>query len=430
MSRMSIHWMLAAAVLASGTASAQIQFSAPVAITDAAQKFQLSRNPSKNIAYDGAGRLHLAYFAGSGINATPATPSTVFYRRLEGGSWSPAETLDESFVGPDRIGGRHPSLVVDATGNATVAWHDSRHCTPANTWIDNLELYMDRRPVSGTFGTDIRLTTTTAGGVGDNSYMARLAAGPDGRLHLAWYDFTANAAVSDVYLRTSDTSGVFADEPISNARLTNFNDRGGSTAFTLPDVAVTPDGTRHLVWMTNTLGFGGAIFHASVAASGVSSTPQSIATGVASFFDPPRLAVDPSGAAIHIVYTDNTSETNTNLLLRSSTNSGASFTLRSVTTGAGNQRQPAAAVDSTGRLHLAWVDDPTSSVVYTTFDGSTFAAPLTVATGLAVVRISMAVDGADNLAIVVEEDLGFSSGRLWYIRGAVPMAAGIWAAYE
>ena len=198
-----------------------------------------------------------------------------------------------------RIGGRHPSLALMPDGTALVAWHDHRHCTAAGNYIDNVEIYADRRTTTGSLTPgNIRLTTTASGGSGDNGYAPRLGRDASGRAHLAWYDFTANAAVSDIYLRASDALGNFDPaEPVSAARLTFETARDGTPPFTMPDLAVAPDGTRHLTWIGGTE-TGGGPWYARVSAAGTVETIGAITGPNGDFFDPPRVALGPDGERV------------------------------------------------------------------------------------------------------------------------------------
>jgi predicted metalloendopeptidase len=77
-----------------------------------------------------------------------------------------------------------------------VAWHDYRHATAAGNWMDNTEIYADRRPAGGAFSAlDLRLTATAAGGLGDKA-SRRNSPPTRCRIHLAWYDFHYYGTVS------------------------------------------------------------------------------------------------------------------------------------------------------------------------------------------------------------------------------------------
>jgi hypothetical protein len=234
----------------------QTFFAAPEKLTDGSEKFQLSRYPSKAMGFDSQGRLHITYWAG-GFATSPATPSAVYYQNwtVEDG-WSTREFIDDSFFddgsGPVKYGGRHPSLAITPDNTVWIAWHDHRHCNPdpPGNGIDNIEVYADRRPANGSFSsTDLRLTTTSAPHFGDNAYLPRIVARPDGGVSVLWYDFHVDGFVSDMFVKHSDSSGNFdLAEPILSMRITNQDDRPGSgfskPAYSIPDFAC--DGAGNL----------------------------------------------------------------------------------------------------------------------------------------------------------------------------------------
>src|SRR5690606_16437320 len=99
--------------------------------------------------------------------------------------------------------------------------------------INNTEVYADFLPRDGAFSTgDLRLTTTAAPTPGDNAYLVRLGVIPGTSTLLAsWYDFHFNDAVSDVFLKRSDASGVFdTSETMASMQLTDATARGNTPA--------------------------------------------------------------------------------------------------------------------------------------------------------------------------------------------------------
>jgi len=407
-------------VLLSGVASGG--FLPPEAVTDGAGQDQLARNPTKAIAIDVDGRLHLAYWRGGSVT-TVAEPSYVLYRGWSVGSgWSAEEIVDDSFIGPDRLGGRSPSLAIDARGDLWLAWHDHRHSTALQGYIDNLEIYADVRLSSGGgfSSIDLRLTTTAAGGAGDNGYLPMLAPHVDGSLSVAWYDFTADAAVSDIYLKQSDASGAFnLAEPVSSLRVTNKDDRGGSPAFTVADLSVDATGTRHLAWATGTSAAGADIYYASASTGSVAASPQAISTGTSSFFDTPRVLAAATGD-VWIYWSDSSNASDKEIRLRRLRAGEATFD--AVTTpepAAGSQVQPALAIGAAGDMHFAWIDEPTNRVVYRHYPspGAPADGTETIAAGTGPLqRIAMTLNADGRPHLVIEESLGFTARRLWHAR--------------
>lgn len=417
-------------------AAAQGALLPPERLTDGGAKFQLARNPRGAAAFDAAGRLHAVWWSG-GPATQPADPSYIYAAQWERSvGWSAIAQIDDSVVGPDHLGGRHPSLAVDASGGAWVFWHDHRHCaeSPGN-WIDNTEVYADYRPAAGAFlPTDFRLTTTTAPHFGDNAYHVRAAAGPDGRIHLAWHDFNADFDISDIYLKSSDIAGNFDPlEPMAAMRATNFADRGGASApaFTVPDIAVAPDGTRHLAWTT---GFGnfGDLYYASVAANSTTATAVLLAGASVSFFDPPRIVASANGD-VFVCWRDTTDAEGGEIRLARRRAGQPSFDAAiAVQPSAAKQSAPDIVAAPGGMLHLAWIEEPSSREVRTaTFDpavgviDSEFVAPPGEWA-----RVAIALD-ADGLPyFLLEQDTSFAVGDVWFVASAPLSAAQAWECYE
>src|SRR5690606_40050211 len=112
-------------------------------VTDSSANYRMTRNPSRQAAFDDAGTLHSVWWTGS-LATTPESPSEVLYASWSrNGGWSAMETVDDSIVGDGvRVGGRQPTLAVALDGTVWVTWQDHRHCNPGspNNWIDNVEI--------------------------------------------------------------------------------------------------------------------------------------------------------------------------------------------------------------------------------------------------------------------------------------------------
>jgi hypothetical protein len=431
---MKLYRLIPGALLAAlvvPAAAQDITFGPAELIPDAPAKYRLSRNSRGQAAFDANGRLHLVYWTGAEATL-PATPSRIYYRswtRLDG--WSERVQVEQSRDNLDReLGGRNPALLVTPAGEVVVAWGDYRHTTDGGGGIDNIEIYLDRRPVGGDFvAGDLRLTYTTATHSGDNGYAPRIARSADGRLHVLWYDFNDNPMVSDLYLASSDTAGVFNPaEGLAAWRLTNQADRGPTpSAYTLGDVVVDSADAIHIIWMEGTAGKG-PIRHAVVGATRpVAETI--IATEAGGFFDPPRLLATADGS-VWAVYTDRTGTNPGDIAARRLAPGGGSFGAAiAITNHPATQRQADVAADSTGRLHFVWVDerDGLQRVFHRTFDpGSGLLGAETILTASSSnwARPVVAINGEDQLAVVAEEDLGTAQGRLWWVRSDPALSAG------
>jgi hypothetical protein len=408
-------------------------FSSPEKLTDGSRRFQLSRTANSVMAFDSAGRLHIAYWSGR-ITTSPATPSFVYYQSWSAAEgWSPREEIDNSEVAGDHVGGRHPSLAVTPNDDVWVVWHDHRHSTAGGNWIDNTEIYADFKPAAGSFSSsDIRVTNTTAGHFGDNSYTPKIAAHSSGRLSLIWYDYTANATVSDLYLEHSDLSGAFNfADAIGGARATFEPSRSGSPEFTVPDLAIAPDGTRHLVW-TGGQGPGVDLYYGSAAAESPAVSEQLLIAGAADFFDPPHIAAAPNGD-IWIAFGDDRVVGAEDLTLLRKRAGESSFDPEFVLSSpAFRQTAPDLEIDSAGRVHLVWVDERDGAhVYYGVFDPATetlIGEQQLTEISASWERPTLALDAFENAYILFEQSSGIASGDIWFVQKA--NAAAHWRDYE
>jgi hypothetical protein len=405
--------------LTGGALAQSPTFRPPERLTDGSLPFRLSRTPNSIAAFDSRRTLHLVYWAGR-LATTPDRPSFIFHQSwtpLEG--WSAPVVVDDSFAGVDRLGGRHPTLAVGADDALWVAWHDHRNSTPPN-WIDNLEIYIDSMPPGGAFSADdVRLTITSGAGAGDNGFTPKLALHPSGRLSLSWYDFHNDGEISDLFMMNSGPDGRLAPtSTVNDHRLTDLTARGGSPAFTVQDMAVDANETRHLVWAGGA-GAGVDLYYASVPLGETVATPQIIDAGGTDFFDPPRVAVAPDGD-VWIAYGDDSTETGNEevVLLRRLGGVGA-FQKYVVVQGPGRNFAPDVEIDAVGRVHLVWIEEGAETHVnYGLFSPS-------AARSIERVRItdrsatwsrpSLALDpGGAHVLAVFEESLGQASGDIWF----------------
>lgn len=424
----------------------QVVFDPPERLTDGAAQYQLSRNPGAAMAFGPDGRLHATYWSGA-FATSLGSPSFVYYQNWTPGTgWSQAEVVDNSVIdvgdGPQHFGGRHPSLAIGADGAVTVVWHDHRHCDPAPpaNGIDNLEIYADRRPAGGAFSdTDIRLTNTDAPHLGDNGYMANIAAHPDGTLSVMWYDFHADGdSVSDLYVLHSDTDGVFdTGTPITSNRVTFAADRDtggdGPVAYTMPDIAVDAGGEVFAVWTSGTGGPAPVYFSAVPNPAAALAETELLASG-GGFFDPPRLAVGGDGALW--VATTRVTGTERDVVLLRRPAGATAWEVPALLAGAPGVREesPAIAFAPDGTLHAAWIDGRDGTHVYhatvDTATGSATAETRVTPSPGDYARVSVTVDPQGNPVILYEQVNSFISSDIWFARAAGMSAARGWDLYR
>ena len=303
------------------------------------------------------------------IPNTPDAPTRIYYTRYAGGVWSAPERVNHGAL-PDlrEIGGAHPCLLVGSDGAAVVAWHDARHCTQAANWIDNYEIYLNRRPAGGGFGPiDQRITSTNAGGLGDNGYSPQMASGMDGRLWLAWQDFFADGSVSDIYALASDASGQFTPLPMADMRKTFYQSGSGRGAYWQPAIAEDAVGRIHVAW-TEGITSNSPHWHMTLSSTGEVITTEKFTSTGGNNLDPPRLARSPLGN-VYAAWTDRR-DGNAEIYLARLIGGATAFTdVRRITMDGATSQQPDLAVDAEETVHLVWSDnrDRNYDVFYCTY---------------------------------------------------------------
>lgn len=421
-------------------------FTPPEQLTDSSEIFQLSRNPNASMGFDSTGRLHIVYW--SGFFATnPNEPAYVYYQNwTEVDGWSTREFIDDSYFDDGstllKYGGRHPSLAIAPDDSVWVAWHDHRHSNPdpPGNGIDNIEIYADRRPAGGSFSsTDIRLTQTSAAHFGDNGYMARIVAAPDGTISVLWYDFHEDGNISDIFVTSSDTTGDFgAIEPILSMRITDQDDRPGSgfskEAYSIPDLAVDQSGDLYAIW---TSGFGGAapVYFAEVP-NPVTTLPlssiETAASSTGAYFDPAKVTVAPTGD-VWLAYTG-VSGTERDIYAMRRPAGSSSFDNPILLKGAAGVLEKAVdlEVDATGLIHFAWIDNRSGThVYYGVYDPIADQLDEEVQVtedSLAYERVTLALDETENVFLLFDSS-SVSSGDVWFARSQSASSVRNWSLY-
>jgi len=361
-----MHWSKTAFCLITLAGYLRIVSAAPVAflpeerVTSDSRNYEMCRNPNHSMAVGSDGTAHLVFWDGY-LATTPAQPSSVWYcRRDPSGRWAPPEMVDNSYTsGGIRLGGRHPSLVLRPNGEVRAFWHDYRHCTAAQKWMNNTEIYMDVRPSTGSFSAnDVRLTNTSATHDGDNGYVPQAVAAPTGEIHVAWYDYHFDRNLADLFLMRSDAQGIFpVATSLTSLRLTNVSQRADGLSYTLPDLALDSSGNVHLVWTRdNQSGYG--VYHDRLGTSGSLTTPTLLSPTGADFFDPPHIIASPHGD-IFVGWTEHGGPAgDTDIAVARLRRGASSFdSPMRITPNPSNQRQSDLKVDVRGILHLVWVDE-------------------------------------------------------------------------
>ncbi|MGC9326478.1 MAG: hypothetical protein ACP5I1_02480 [Candidatus Hinthialibacter sp.] len=347
-----------------------VEFDESFLIYQSGEEIQFSYNTSGAIAVDSQGIIHLVYFIPDDGGGPP--DNQIIYQSIDGGQISSPIRVDSG----DQGGGRHPTLAVDSQDAVHVTWQDYRHATAAGNYIDNLEIYYDKKPSGGSFSSeDVRITKTNAGHMGDSGYVPNIDTGPGGRIEITWYDFTANGSNADVYLRRSAEQGVFPlQEGIESFRITDaLSDPTSYTANWMPDAAALADGASYVIWgfLEGWQGLfqlqGRAVF-----SDGALGAIEEIADEGGRFVDPPRLASDRDGnlglAATELE--DGFYQVNFHYKPKE----GGWIGPIRVSDGSLSSSQPSLAFDSSGTAHVVWQEDLSGmfQVMMASIDPQTF----------------------------------------------------------
>lgn len=339
-------------ILAAATATA-IELNSPDILYQGSKTLQFSYNTSGAMGVDSAGRIHLVYFIADDVNKPPK--NQIYYQTIEDSAISEPVRVDNN----DQGGGRHPSLAIDAQDTVHVVWQDYRHTTAAGKYIDNLEIYYDKKSSGGQFSdADVRLTKTNAGHKGDSGYLPNITAGNNGRIYVIWYDFTINGNNADVYLRSSNEQGVFPEQDgIENFRITaSIADPKNYTSNWTPDAGALHDGGVYAIWGF-LQGWQGnyQLQGCLIAADGSLGDIEDIAAKSGQLTDPPRLIADRNGNLGLICSTNIGGLYQVNLYYKPRGEAWSAPML--LNDGALSSTQPCAAFDSTGNILAVWQED-------------------------------------------------------------------------
>ncbi len=414
-------------------------FASPEAITGIEARYRMSRCSNGQMAIDSDGTLHATYWSG-GLSTLPSSPSFIYYRNWKiNEGWSNQISIDDSTAEGSHLGGRHPSLALDSRGTVWIAWHDHRNSTSAANWIDNLEIYVDSKPKGGSFsGSDLRMTNTNNSHLGDNGFTPKIASHPDGRVSIAWYDFGLDGDIADIFLKTSDTLGLFdLGETLPAMRITDKDDRGGVVSYTVPDLAIDSVGNHHLCWVSG-LGAAADLYYAEAIVGGTLVNEVLLQPGATDFFDPPHIATSDNGD-IWIAYGDEALNGIGNediVVLRRRAGQLNFDPATPLLTDSAREYGPDIEIDSNGFVHLVWIDERMGTHVYHGIfepeDLTLIMEERLTETDGSWERPSIAIDDENQVYVLWEEEISFNSGAIWFSTNAAEATSGVshWSRYE
>ena len=154
-------------------------------------------------------------------------PDIYFSYRPAGGPWGPNVRVNDD---AETLGQHYPSIAVDSSLNAYVAWEDYRHGN------DNPDIFFSYRPSGGSWGVNVQVNDDV--GTAFQRHVS-LAVDPDGNAYALWEDFRNGHY--DIYFSYRPSGGAWG----ANVRV---NDDTGTDEQWYPSISVDHDGNAYAVW--------------------------------------------------------------------------------------------------------------------------------------------------------------------------------------
>ncbi len=344
----------------------------------------------------------------------------------------------------------HPDIAVDDAGNAYAAWVDGRD-TYCFFIICYYDIYFAYRPAGGSWGAGERVNDVPQPIVGATDWDWSIV-GPSiavdgaGNVYVVWADDRTGSGSSDrqIYFATRSAGGVWGP----NERLNDVLDEYDRSH---PAIAVDPAGNAHAIWIDGRDGFGLNVYGAMRLAGGAWGANDPVSDGPDSYASATDIAVDAQGNAYASWLNFGQEEAINGDYRPAGGNWGADVQVHSTTMGylfesainvneAGNafavwaeerdananiylahrnqngtwgtdilltedpsgssipQGDPAVAIDSAGRAHVAWTDESTEvfDIGYIIFEPDIVSAALSQLTAD---RTTLFADGVDTAVI-------------------------------
>jgi len=233
--------------------------------------------------------------------------------------------------GTGSSGTSRPATARDAAGNLWAAWHAGPQ--------GGRDIYVAKLVNGGdSFQTPVRLTTD-----GQDQCYPDLAAGPDGKLHIAWQD--NRRGNWDIFASVCSDRQNFSRE----TRVSDSNDNEINPAIAVD--GQSPNSV-HVAWQDGRNG-NQDIYRASSANAFVSTTISRVTTDMADQTDP-DITVGGQNT-VYLVWTD---MRNGQADLYGAASNAGPWTNVPIVTSASTQTDPAVAAEPGGSdLHLLWVDN-------------------------------------------------------------------------
>jgi BNR repeat-like domain len=297
-----------------------------------------------NIVADSSGDLHLVWH-----DFTPGLD--IYYKKSTdaGATWTASRRLTMTSNGSS-----NPAVVVDSSDNLHVVCEDYS--------AGNGEIYYKKSTDGGGTWTASRRLTWTSGG----SFHPAIAAS-SGDLYVVWEDATPGNY--EIYYKNS------TDEGATWSTSKRLSWTTGNSSY--PAISIDPSGHLHVIWQDTTGNH--EIYYTSSMDGGATWTKSKIISLTSGHSYGPAMGVEsmPLGSRLHVFWADD-KPGNYEIYYAESADGGATWTTsRRITWTSGESTLPAVAVDSSGHLHLVWVEVIGNWEIYykkSTDGGATWAA--------------------------------------------------------
>jgi len=288
----------------------------------------------------------------------------------------------------------YSAITVDSNNYIHLVWQD-------NALSSNHEINYKKSTDGGASWTHKRLTYSSG-----DSYNPAIAVDSNHHIHLVWSDWTNNP---QIYYKKSTDGGA----SWTTKRLTYSSDWSLS-----PAIAIDSNNYIHLVWHDGSPG-SPEIYYKKSTDGGTTWTHKRL-TYSSGNSKVSSIAVDSSNN-IHVMWGDDTPG-NYEIYYKKSTNGGATWTTKRLTYNSGWSSNPDIAIDSNNYIHMVWLDnslDSNHEIYYkrSTDGGVTWTHKrLTHSSGYTG-GPAIAVDSSDNILVVWFDTTVAGHGEIYYRKG-------------
>jgi hypothetical protein len=348
-----------------GTPGSQIFFTESTDSGKTWNNLPLTRNLS-NTSIDGIGALNprLALTKSGTVRAylgydddTTGFRQAYFIRSKKNAKFQKPELLSEPGEG-----GFTPQVAVDSQGAVDVVWQASSGSGGEQT------VFETSTDLGVTFGPRVVLS-----GSSSTAEAPSITIDQNNVIHVAWQDSSSGTSAI-LYCNSSDGGSTFS-VPVQIST--------GVGPATQPEIAMDRIGGVNIIWVDQSTGAGQVAISRSTDAGGTFSAPIDITS--ARNADVNELAITSFSATTYVAYEDDNrsqvylTQSQSNLL-----NFQSPVQVSKADPGNGEARSPSITVDSSGRLHMVWIDtsilgDQEGLLLYSnTTNGQSFSPPVEI----------------------------------------------------